>query len=342
MIIGGRTEVTWGRGAFIEPIKIILGGRITKTYIGKEIPYIEIISQTIKVYFKVNFPVIDFNKDIILYDFLTDYAGPGTIKTSKGSIASMFNPVDKEAVRGYERLVANDTSYCVSYAPYSRLERTVILIESYLIHLRKKKRYRWLGSDIKIMAVRNSSQVDVTMCLPQIAAYVPSLQKYKKNLDKINKLILKEFSSIYGKKLNSLSINTKDDYKMHNVYLTVSGSSLSGDIGVVGRGNRSNGLITSNRPMSLEGTNGKNPRYYSGFIYAIASRRIAQILYKTYKKRNSVEITSQNGGNLIEPWRVRVVIEEENEKEVKEIVKKELLNIQEITSDFVRRGIRAH
>ena len=30
-----------------------------------------------------------------------------------------------------------------------------------------------------------------------------------------------------------------------NVYLTITGSSLSGDIGVVGRGNRINGLITA-------------------------------------------------------------------------------------------------
>ncbi len=55
-------------------------------------------------------------------------------------------------------------------------------------------------------------------------------------------------------------VNTADDIKKKSVFLTVTGTSAEmGDDGSVGRGNRCNGLITPNRPMSMEATSGKNP-----------------------------------------------------------------------------------
>ncbi len=49
-----------------------------------------------------------------------------------------------------------------------------------------------------------------------------------------------------------------------------------GDDGSVGRGNRCNGLITPNRPMSMEATSGKNPINHIGKIYNILSTQLAQ------------------------------------------------------------------
>ena len=49
-----------------------------------------------------------------------------------------------------------------------------------------------------------------------------------------------------------------------------------GDDGSVGRGNRANGLITPNRPMSMEATSGKNPINHIGKIYNILAPQIAQ------------------------------------------------------------------
>jgi len=48
-----------------------------------------------------------------------------------------------------------------------------------------------------------------------------------------------------------------------------------GDDGSVGRGNRCNGLITPNRPMSMEATSGKNPINHIGKIYNLLSTMIA-------------------------------------------------------------------
>ena len=49
-----------------------------------------------------------------------------------------------------------------------------------------------------------------------------------------------------------------------------------GDDGSVGRGNRCNGLITPNRPMSMEATSGKNPINHIGKIYNLLSTQIAR------------------------------------------------------------------
>lgn len=337
MVIGGKTEVTFGHGRFLEPIRVIVAGRATYSFKNKEIPVDSIVKTTIVTYFKENFPLVP-TKSIIIENYLTNYAGSGTVLQSKGAIVSMFNPKKKNHVRGYEKLVANDTSYCVAYAPLSSLETSVLAIEKYLNNKKTKKIYPWLGKDIKIMAVRNYKDISITMCIPQIAKYVPSLNKYAENLDLISKLIHKRFSDKLPSCKIELSINTKDDYDKMNVYLTVSGASLSGDIGVVGRGNRTNGLITSNRPMSMEGTNGKNPKYYSGFIYANLTKRISSGIFNLLKEPCVVEVVSQNGGLLKDPWQIRVVTMA-NKNIVKKIVKNELNNIEKITLDFIGGNI---
>jgi S-adenosylmethionine synthetase len=47
-----------------------------------------------------------------------------------------------------------------------------------------------------------------------------------------------------------------------------------GDDGSVGRGNRCNGLITPNRPMSMEATSGKNPINHIGKIYNLLATQL--------------------------------------------------------------------
>ncbi|NLO77563.1 MAG: methionine adenosyltransferase, partial [Methanomicrobiales archaeon] len=46
--------------------------------------------------------------------------------------------------------------------------------------------------------------------------------------------------------------------------------------GLVGRGNRANGLITPHRPTSMEATSGKNPINHVGKRYNLLSTELAQ------------------------------------------------------------------
>lgn len=343
MIIGGASSVTWGAGEFTEPIKIIVAGRATRSYLGESIPVQEIVEQTIKSYFEENLPLVDTEEDIVIQQELTANAGPGTIHSSQGAIADMFSPAEEGSIRGYEKVVANDTSYCVSHAPLSPLERAVIDAEQYLTSEETQQSHPWLGTDVKIMAVRNDNEIGVTVCIPQIARYVDSLSKYQENLRTITDEFANFFEEISDAEPVEISVNTKDDYEKNNVYLTVAGSSLAGDIGTVGRGNRTNGVITSNRPMSLEGTNGKNPRYYSGFIYAILTKQLSQALHDEFEREVVAEIVSQNGGDLLDPWKTTIKMKHDPEEEerINQIVKDHLEGIHGITDEFLNGEITA-
>jgi S-adenosylmethionine synthetase len=63
-----------------------------------------------------------------------------------------------------------------------------------------------------------------------------------------------------------------------------------GDDGSVGRGNRCNGLITPNRPMSMEATSGKNPINHIGKIYNLLSTQIAKDIVKEVPEVQDVYI----------------------------------------------------
>ncbi|MCE8426661.1 MAG: methionine adenosyltransferase, partial [Candidatus Methanoperedens sp.] len=99
-------------------------------------------------------------------------------------------------------------------------------------------------------------------------------------------------------------VNTGDDEKTGCVYLTVTGTSAEmGDDGSVGRGNRCNGLITPNRPMSMEATSGKNPINHVGKLYNLLSNQIAKDIAKNVSGIEDVyiRILSQIGYPIDEP-----------------------------------------
>jgi S-adenosylmethionine synthetase len=76
----------------------------------------------------------------------------------------------------------------------------------------------------------------------------------------------------------TIELNTLDDPTRgeNGIYLTVIGTSAEGgDCGQVGRGNRVNGLIPLNRPISNEAAAGKNPISHVGKIYSLLTHRIA-------------------------------------------------------------------
>jgi S-adenosylmethionine synthetase len=76
-----------------------------------------------------------------------------------------------------------------------------------------------------------------------------------------------------------------------------------GDDGSVGRGNRCNGLITPNRPMSMEATSGKNPINHIGKIYNLLSTRMARDIVQEVAgvEEVHVRLLSQIGKPIDQP-----------------------------------------
>jgi S-adenosylmethionine synthetase len=76
-----------------------------------------------------------------------------------------------------------------------------------------------------------------------------------------------------------------------------------GDDGSVGRGNRCNGLITPNRPMSMEATSGKNPINHIGKIYNLLSTQVARECVEKVEgiEEIYIRILSQIGNPIDQP-----------------------------------------
>lgn len=337
VIVGGKTEVSFGGGRFLEPIRVLLLGRISRSFRGRALPVTELLVSETRAFFAARFPMLDIDKDLVIEDRLTSFAGPGTLRESKGAIAEMFEPSSLAVVRGYEARVANDSSAAVGRAPLTALESAVISLERWLTG-QATKVWPWLGTDVKLLAYRAGDQIEITACLPQIAAYVGSASAYREHLQMVCPKMLEHLSRWFDPGQVSLSVNTKDDEATHNYYLTVSGASLSGDIGAVGRGNRLDGLMSFVRPMSLEGYAGKNPLYYAGFVYNVLALTIANEIFFAERRAAEVEILSQNGAPLDAPWRVTVT-SLASTKGVTERVSSALADVQAVTTRFLEGAL---
>ncbi len=207
-----------------------------------------------------------------------------------------------------------------------------------------KKNNPWIGSDIKVLGFRNGENYCVTLCIPQIATQVHSTEEYKNNL-----VHAREFIKDIAKQADigsiDLSINTRDNFETSELYLTATGSSIeSGDEGLVGRGNRVNGIISPMRLMSMEGACGKNPVYHIGKIYYVAANEISKKIYTKFAIPNEVAIASQSGRDLLDPWITSIAVPQDFSKieGVKALVEKEIKLIPKLTNLLIEQKLKLY
>ncbi|MCR4286988.1 MAG: S-adenosylmethionine synthetase, partial [Deltaproteobacteria bacterium] len=145
-----------------------------------------------------------------------------------------------------------------------------------------KQQHPEAGSDVKVMGVRRGKDLDLTIACPLMSRLVQSEQDYFRKKDRLC-LSIKGFAKGLGFNGVTLHLNALDKKGMgiDGVYMTLLGTSAEdADSGQVGRGNRVNGVISLNRPMSTEAAAGKNPVSHVGKIYTILAHRIAGTIYE--------------------------------------------------------------
>jgi S-adenosylmethionine synthetase len=194
---------------------------------------------------------------------------------------------------------------CSAYAPLSLLEEGVLGIERHLNGPAFKASRPEIGSDIKVLGTRVGPDVDIVTCLPFIADATPTARFYADGKESAAAEI-RELAERYlpGHRV-SVRVNTRDDAEA--VYLTATGTAAdTGDIGVVGRGNRINGLISPGRGTSIEAPAGKNPSYHGGKIYAVLALDLAGAIAAHTSQECEVTITTSTGNLLSEPDLVAV------------------------------------
>lgn len=343
-LLGGSSYVAFGKGYLINPIKVLINGRVSTGFANKKIPVKQLLIKWTKDFFRAHLPLINVDKNLKICLNISTQSSPGKTQekeAKKSARQKWFAPESLEDLPELKRLMSNDTSLGVGYAPVSILEKIVLKIENELNCGDFKQKNIWVGGDIKIMGLRNKNKICITMCIPQIAKYVKGINEYINNLSKAKKCIDKIMVDHKIKKYE-LFINTRDNYKLAELYLTATGSSIeSGDEGLVGRGNRINKLISPTKPMSMEGSCGKNPIYHIGKIYYIAAFDLANIIFKRLGVENEVYLISQSGRDLLDPWiiAVNVPLGFKLESELRQIIREKIKQIPEISKSILDNKI---
>jgi S-adenosylmethionine synthetase len=244
--------------------------------------------------------------------------------------------------------MANDTSFGVGHAPLTETERIVLETEEYL-NGPYADDHPELGPDVKIMGKREGDHIDLTVAAAMIDRYLDGMAAYKDAVTSVREAVT-DLAESYTDRSVGVEVNTADDYEDGAIYLTTTGTSAEqGDDGSVGRGNRSNGLITPNRPMSMEATSGKNPVNHIGKIYNLLSTRIAEAVVDEVPgiRDFRVRLLSQIGRPIDEPHVADAFVVTDDdvalsdiEPDVEAIVDRELAAVTDVTRDVIAGDLR--
>lgn len=338
IVLGGRCNLEYGRGELLKPFRLLLGGRMSRSFGNQKIDIKDIQTKSAKNYFKKILPRLNLDRDLEFHTFTS----------SSSRIPYWFSPRDIDDLPEHKNPHANDTATIVSFWPLSVLEQIVLASERYFYEFDQKiqPRFDFVGGDIKIMALRREKNVELTLCVPFHADKIISRKKYFKHKILIENGLWEFLQKRFGNLLDiNLKINTQDQ-KIKNEkddgrgrYLTVIGSALDyGEEGISGRGNRCRGLISSMRPSTVESIYGKNPVYHVGKVYSLIAQEIARQIGTRFDCETTIIVTTRNGDPLYSPYNIVVEVSKNvNEKAIRKIIASQLAK-RDWTTRIVDKG----
>lgn len=342
-LLGGASRVRYGAGEMAAPVRVLINGRAARTCGDAEIPVDDLAEQTVRDFFAERLPTLADHLELRFH--ITSNSSPGAVITDADAPerTRWFAPRSADDLRERRRLIANDTSIGTGWAPKGPFESFVgELADDFSGVSAFTDAHPWCGSDVKVMGYYEGDRADVVLCVPQMSPFVPDRAAYLANKE----TILAECRRLAGLRLPGTPVdfrlNVRDVPEKDELYLTYTGSSIeSGDEGVVGRGNRVNGLITPLRPMNMEGASGKNPVYHVGKLYNLAATRLAHRLHLETGGHAEVHMVSATGEPLDQPWRVLIRLSEPNAQvdKVQALVLETLAGFPALTEELVQDGV---
>ena len=291
MLVAGQVKVSLGKGRVLKPMRLVIGDRASFGVGRKTIPVIEVAIKTAKHWIKSHLRHI--NPD-------THMRYQIELQPTSVELGAIFE-------QGPGLLRANDTSTGVGYAPFTPTEQLVVDVEHYLNGPQFKEAFPQTGEDVKVMAVRMDRTLSLTMAMPFLAKQISTEKIYfalkAKALRNVERFIHEQPHTC---KRVKIILNALDQarHSLKGMYLTLLGTSAEqGDSGQVGRGNRVSGLISFNRPMSLEAAAGKNPVSHVGKIYNVFCHELARRVHANINGVRDITIwmTSQIGRPIDHP-----------------------------------------
>ena len=331
LLLGGIARPAFGGGEVLAPSEIFLAGRATQEFKGVRVPVQEIAIESSRKWLRNNFHVLDPERHVKIHCLVR----PGSV-----DLTELYARAAETKI-----WLANDTSCGVGFAPLSHLERVVDRVEKYLNSSKVKENYPEIGEDIKVMGIRRGEKICLTVACAFIDRFVSDIDDYSAKKAHLQKIAIQAAQQVINQPI-TLEINTGDDVKRGNCYLTVTGTSAeAGDDGQVGRGNRANGLITPYRPMTLEAAAGKNPVTHVGKLYNVIANLIAEALVEEIEEVTTAYcyLVSQIGQPVARPQIIDVQLQmsenqttEKFQGRIEEIVSDRLLQINTLWQRLIK------
>lgn len=320
-LVAGESQVGFGGGQMVKPIRIQIAGRGTRDYKNQAVPIDTLAINAARSYLKKTLRFLDVERQVVVDCF----AGHGS--------SDLTNTV--------ARIKANDTSFGVAHWPRSLLENLVYETSQYLnTHL--VQRYP-IGEDTKVMGCRRGSEITLTCAVPFIASEIKDAHQYlllKKEL--VDSLRGAAQELLPPEVTVTVEVNHADSPSTGDFYLTLTGTSAEcGDDGQVGRGNRVTGFIAPFRSSSLEATCGKNAISHVGLIYNVLALQTARRLYEEIREveEATVYLLSQIGAPVGEPLLATALVRL-NGKQLRGKVRQGILGVVEKSLQTVEKTSR--
>lgn len=303
-----------------QPIKVFLNGRASNTMNSKKIDIEALLVPVIKKYLSSVLPRLDVEKELII----------NINCTQNTKVRNWFTPQSIEDVPDAKELFANDTSLCVSHFPLTTCENIALEVEQLFWEYGNdgypKPKFNEIGQDIKIMIIRTKNDVTVSIGVPVYPTEFNDKREY------IN--IIKKYEKMVAEKIKEISKNSKYKFnvqinrsknKDYHMFLLIKGSCIEcGEEGVVGRGNNSQGLISSFRQHTMEAPCGKNERYHTGRVLSFLGNRATKRIYEECGVKSSFFSLAQNKDYLLKPVLMYLSVDREvDHDKIRKIIEEE-------------------
>ncbi|MER7551654.1 methionine adenosyltransferase [Streptomyces anulatus] len=331
-LYGGGAEIDYGRGELTSPYRVKVFGKAAYRVGDVEIPVQDIMFRAASDTLSEVTTGFDPGRHLVVELGVVDHQGSGR----RASRYQPAGPQDLIPLRS-TGLVSNDTNLLHGYAPLSRLENVVLELERLVNGTDFKQRHRDSGWDVKVFGSRRDNAFSLVVNMPFLAARIESMDQYWARKATIQRE-LEEFVTSQGIQDFRMLMNATD--RNGRPYLTALGSVAdTGDVGVVGRGNRVNGLITPMRPMSIEAPAGKNPLDHTGKIYNVMAMRLARQVHETFGGPAQVHIFTSKEAPLERPDEVVVTTPQGDEPAIEALVDAAVAGTADLTVELIETGI---
>ncbi|MEU3227440.1 methionine adenosyltransferase [Streptomyces sp. NPDC006976] len=265
-VLGGRARFGDTDGTYDRPVRVVFGGRISKTFGGRVIPVREILEDAAAEQLRTALPG---------FERITWQVRHETTDSSK--FRYWFAPRNLDDLLERPTASSNDTAFLVGTAQRTTAEIVTLLAESWF------RRQPWAGSDIKALVIRTGCALNITVCVPAVAGQhlASSAQFDDAVTDAAQELTAQLRDRLPGPVTVVCNTRNTRTGPLSGQYFTVSGSAVDyGEDGLVGRGNARSGLITPGQQAGNEVLFGKNPAYHvgkvGGWLVDEASRALAE------------------------------------------------------------------